>query len=255
MCVQGVGAALTTILGVSCAKSRARPDRCTGRALWAGWLDNFSWLPGVVLLAPLVLLFPDGRLAARRWRWPIVVVRGAAPRVFVVMSVGPAAGHSSTASRTASRPTRPASSPDSHVHRHGRHGRLPRPARHDLRVARLAGHPPAARDRGAAGPADVAALRRRADRRDDRGAEPAAGNDPVVFALERAGRRPGGRRHRGRGPALPAVRDRPGGQPHRHLHRWCWRCWPGSTSASWPRWPTWCPRATGRSGSPRRPCS
>ena len=84
MCVQGVGAALTTILGVW-RELAAQAGPLHGAALWAGWLDNFSWLPGVVLLTPLVLLFPDGELAARRWRWPIVISAALAV-VFALMS-------------------------------------------------------------------------------------------------------------------------------------------------------------------------
>jgi hypothetical protein len=85
MCVQGVGAALTTILGVW-RELAAQAGPLHGAALWAGWFDNISWLPGVVLLTPLVLLFPDGRLAGPRWRWPIVISAALAV-VFVVMSM------------------------------------------------------------------------------------------------------------------------------------------------------------------------
>ncbi len=73
LCVQGVGAACTSLLGVLANLGPAH-GHVTDLQLWAGWLNNFLWLPGVVLLTPLVLLFPDGRLAAPKWRWPIRAV-------------------------------------------------------------------------------------------------------------------------------------------------------------------------------------
>jgi hypothetical protein len=38
------------------------------------WLANWVWLPGIfVLLAYVPLVFPDGNLASRRWRWAAVL--------------------------------------------------------------------------------------------------------------------------------------------------------------------------------------
>jgi hypothetical protein len=35
-----------------------------------GWLGVFIWTPAVAVFFPLiVLLFPDGHLPGRRWRW------------------------------------------------------------------------------------------------------------------------------------------------------------------------------------------
>jgi signal transduction histidine kinase len=46
-----------------------------GRA--AAWIDNWLWLPGIVLpVALLLLLVPDGRLLSRRWRAALVAVVG-----------------------------------------------------------------------------------------------------------------------------------------------------------------------------------
>jgi signal transduction histidine kinase len=41
----------------------------------AGWMSSRLWLPGVLLtLTYLVLLFPNGHLPSRRWRWPARIV-------------------------------------------------------------------------------------------------------------------------------------------------------------------------------------
>ncbi|WP_375492393.1 hypothetical protein [uncultured Jatrophihabitans sp.] len=73
ICIQGVGAATTSLLGVLAHLGPAH-GRISGLPLWAGFLNNYAWLPGVVLLTPLVLLFPNGTLAGPRWRWPIRIV-------------------------------------------------------------------------------------------------------------------------------------------------------------------------------------
>ena len=49
--------------------------RLHGGALPLGWLAVLlqpGWAPGIVLIGLVVLLFPDGRLPSRRWRWAIV---------------------------------------------------------------------------------------------------------------------------------------------------------------------------------------
>lgn len=47
-------------------------------ARWAGWLDGWPWVPGLVAIATVgVLCFPDGRLPGARWRpvlWADLVV-------------------------------------------------------------------------------------------------------------------------------------------------------------------------------------
>lgn len=73
MCVQGITTGLTTISGVW-REVGSQHGPLSGAPLWAAWVDNFVWIPGVALLTPLVLLFPNGRLHSRRWRWPIIVV-------------------------------------------------------------------------------------------------------------------------------------------------------------------------------------
>jgi signal transduction histidine kinase len=41
-------------------------------ATWVAWLSSPLWLPAVGLVAgPLFAVYPDGRLAAARWRWPV----------------------------------------------------------------------------------------------------------------------------------------------------------------------------------------
>lgn len=43
----------------------------------AAWVDNWSWLPGLVLpMSLLLLVVPDGRLLSRRWRLAVVAVAG-----------------------------------------------------------------------------------------------------------------------------------------------------------------------------------
>lgn len=71
MCVQGIGAALTVLCGVLVALAALPGRPLSTAAVWTGWFGDLIWLPGVTLLVPLVLLFPDGRLAHRYWRWPI----------------------------------------------------------------------------------------------------------------------------------------------------------------------------------------
>ena len=86
MCTQGLGASATVLCGV------VRDDAATrgplhGAPLWAAWVDNLVWLPGVTLLVPLLLLLPNGRLGWRHSRWPVVVT-GLLAAFFVVAAVG-----------------------------------------------------------------------------------------------------------------------------------------------------------------------
>ena len=53
-----------------------------------GWLALWSWAPGFGLLTTLsVLLFPDGALPSRRWRWTIPVIGVALGLLIVPMAV------------------------------------------------------------------------------------------------------------------------------------------------------------------------
>lgn len=41
---------------------------------WAGWLDGWPWVPGVVMVPTIgILLYPDGRLPSRRWA-PVLAI-------------------------------------------------------------------------------------------------------------------------------------------------------------------------------------
>jgi len=54
--------------------------------LAAAWVDNWGWLPGLIVLpAVLLLLMPDGHLASRRW-WPAAAAVGFGT-VFAVAAV------------------------------------------------------------------------------------------------------------------------------------------------------------------------
>jgi signal transduction histidine kinase len=47
--------------------------------IWASWLSNWLWVPGVVgALALLPIYFPDGRVPSKRWRPLVWIVCGAA---------------------------------------------------------------------------------------------------------------------------------------------------------------------------------
>ncbi len=68
MCVQGVGASVTS-LTIVVFNLAELSGPLHGVGLWAAWLNGFIWVPGPTLLTPLILLFPTGRFAARGWRW------------------------------------------------------------------------------------------------------------------------------------------------------------------------------------------
>jgi hypothetical protein len=61
-----------------------------GRVALAG---ETSWVPGFVLLGLAVALFPDGRLASRRWRIPLIVYVGAGAWFCSVWSLSQATLH------------------------------------------------------------------------------------------------------------------------------------------------------------------
>ncbi len=46
----------------------AQPDSLPGGAALA-WIYSWGYIPGVGLMVFLLLLFPNGRLVSRRWRW------------------------------------------------------------------------------------------------------------------------------------------------------------------------------------------
>jgi hypothetical protein len=49
---------------------RVNPGALPGGALMT-WLASWAWLPGVLLIPLVLLLFPDGRLLSPRWRWVV----------------------------------------------------------------------------------------------------------------------------------------------------------------------------------------
>jgi hypothetical protein len=63
---------------------------------WVALLAQPFWAPAIVLTGPIVLLFPDGRLPAPRWRWLLWPYLGVAALWLlgtVAVTVGAIAGH------------------------------------------------------------------------------------------------------------------------------------------------------------------
>jgi hypothetical protein len=63
---------------------------------WAAVLTQPGWAPAIALLGITLLLFPDGRLPSRRWRWVLWAYLGVAALWIggtVVVSLGAIAGH------------------------------------------------------------------------------------------------------------------------------------------------------------------
>jgi hypothetical protein len=63
---------------------------------WAAVLTQPGWAPSITLLGVGLLLFPDGRLPSRRWRWLLwtyIVVAALWIGAALVLSVGDLAGH------------------------------------------------------------------------------------------------------------------------------------------------------------------
>jgi hypothetical protein len=56
---------------------------------WAAWVGNWVWMPGLVALLLLLLLYPDGRLPSRRWRPVAVAVGGWSVLVTLVLVLYP----------------------------------------------------------------------------------------------------------------------------------------------------------------------
>lgn len=75
MCVQGVGSSVTS-LTIVLYNLAAKSGPLHGAGLWVAWLNSIVWVPGIVLLTSLIVLFPNGTLAGRGWRWLIVAAIG-----------------------------------------------------------------------------------------------------------------------------------------------------------------------------------
>jgi hypothetical protein len=81
-CVIGVGVGLDAFArGYATFGLLGRPGGLPG-VMVAAWATNCTWILGLGLFPPGLLLFPDGRLPTRRWRplaWLIVVLAVALP--------------------------------------------------------------------------------------------------------------------------------------------------------------------------------
>jgi hypothetical protein len=66
----GVAAGLAVVAGAYADRWVAVREGPKGLGETAAWYSTLSWIPFILLPATfLLLLFPDGRLLARRWRW------------------------------------------------------------------------------------------------------------------------------------------------------------------------------------------
>jgi len=73
MLAMGAGAALTVGSGVYTYAAQITFPALPGEE-WAGWLQNWVWAIGFVLLANVLLVvFPDGEVPSRRWRAVVAV--------------------------------------------------------------------------------------------------------------------------------------------------------------------------------------
>lgn len=96
-CVEGIANGLAT-LAVQYARYtlQTQPGSLPG-GVWAAWLGSWSWVPGLGLLALLLLLFPDGHLPSSRWRpvawlalaWIVVNIASIAVRPGPLLSSAP----------------------------------------------------------------------------------------------------------------------------------------------------------------------
>jgi hypothetical protein len=69
----------------------AHPGSVPG-AVYGAWVDSWIWLPGIIGMLPLLLLFfPDGRLQSRRWRTLVWVVAITLPLATVSAAFAPGA--------------------------------------------------------------------------------------------------------------------------------------------------------------------
>ncbi len=62
-----------------------------GQVVWVAWVSNWTWVVSIALLAPLFLLFPDGRALSSRWSLaiPVVTLGAAAMILGLVSTPGP----------------------------------------------------------------------------------------------------------------------------------------------------------------------
>ena len=176
----------------------------------ASWIDNWIWLPGLVLpMSLLLLVVPDGRLLSLRWRLAVVALVGGTALASAGLSGSPTFELGST--QTIENPL----ALDPGVwHVAAWSGSLVLSAR-SLRRSRLCpALPPLARRGTPAAPLGRRQPRLRGLSRRDRSVH--LGRFPRVRPLlDRAAR--ASRRHRGRGAQVPAVRARPRRQPRLRL--------------------------------------
>jgi len=57
--------------------------------LWAAWVWDILWIPAIALVPLLFLVFPDGRLPSRRWRWLLYLLVTAAVLQLIALGLRP----------------------------------------------------------------------------------------------------------------------------------------------------------------------
>jgi signal transduction histidine kinase len=58
---------------------------------WLAWAWDVLWVPGVALVPALFLVFPEGRLPSRSWRWVAILLAAATATLFVAVGLRPGA--------------------------------------------------------------------------------------------------------------------------------------------------------------------
>ncbi len=82
-CAAAFGIGLVFLTDGYAAYAHVTGGRLPGAAL-AAWVSIWLWVPPIWLLsAPLLLLFPDGRLLSPRWRWAVWLAAGYIPFAIV----------------------------------------------------------------------------------------------------------------------------------------------------------------------------
>ena len=100
LCTEGVANGVAALAAQYARYTLQTDPGALPGGVWTAWVGSWSWVPGLGLLAFLLLLFPDGRLLSPRWRrvawlavsWIIVQVVLIALRPGPLLSTDPVTG-------------------------------------------------------------------------------------------------------------------------------------------------------------------